>query len=115
MSKTDEALFAQAGPAALAVYKALIKALKPLGRVGVEVKKTSVHLAGAKSAFAGAHPRKTGVLLNIRSRAKIASPRIRKVEQVSANRFHNELLLSAPSDIDAELLVWLRGAYELSR
>jgi hypothetical protein len=115
VSQNAAALFAKAGPGAAAVYGALIKALKPLGRVGVEVKTASVHLTGAKSAFAGGHPRKTGVLLNIRTKTKIASKRIRKVEQVSANRFHNELLLTSPADIDAELLSWLSEAYDLSR
>lgn len=114
MSTDAKALFAKSGPAAATVYAALVQALKLLGRVGVEVKTASVHLTGAKSAFAGAHPRKTGVLLNVRTKTKIASKRIKRVEQVSANRFHNELLLTSPSDIDAELLSWLREAYELS-
>jgi len=34
-------------------------------------------------------------------------------EQVSKNRFHNELKLSSPDEIDAELLAWLNDAYAL--
>ncbi len=43
----------------------------------------------------------------------VASPRIAKSEQVSKNRFHNELKLTSPDEIDAELLSWLKDAYAL--
>ena len=54
------------------------------------------------------------MLLNIRSDKPIASSRVRKTEQVSKNRVHNELLVSSPAEIDAELLAWLAAAYSLS-
>jgi hypothetical protein len=34
-----------------------------------------------------------------------------KTEQVSKNRFHNELKLNSPDEIDEELLGWLKDAY----
>jgi hypothetical protein len=95
------------------VYEAILAAVSRFGDVAVEEKKTSVHLV-AKTAFAGVHPRKGAVLLNIRSDAPIASARIRKREQVSARRFHNELVIDAPDGVDAEVIGWLRSAYELS-
>ena len=63
--------------------------------------------------FASVHPRKSYVYLNIRSDYPIASPRIAKTEQVSKNRFHNELKLTSPGEIDEELLGWLQDAYAL--
>lgn len=32
---------------------------------------------------------------------------------MSANRYHNEVKLSSLEEIDAELIQWLREAYEL--
>ena len=112
MGAAERALFAKSEPGEVAIYEAILKATKRFGAVAVEPKKTSIHLV-AGSAFAGVHPRKSGILLNIRTTAPIRSPRIRKTEQVSANRCHNELLLSAPGDVDSELTEWLRCAYAL--
>jgi hypothetical protein len=36
-----------------------------------------------------------------------------KTEQVSKNRFHNELKLNSPDEIDEELLGWLKDAHIL--
>jgi hypothetical protein len=100
-------------PTARKVYEAILAKVAKFGDVKVEEKKTSVHLV-AKSAFAGVHPRKGAVLLNIRSEAPIESERIRKLEKVSAKRFHNEMLIDAPGGVDAEVVGWLRSAYALS-
>jgi hypothetical protein len=50
----------------------------------------------------------------IRTAAPIESPRVRKLERVSAHRWHNELLLSAPAEVDDEVMGWLGEAYALS-
>jgi len=106
-------LFAKSEPAVEKTYAAILKAVAKFGPVKADAKKTSIHLA-AKTGFAGVHPRKSAILLNIRSSAPIKSRRIRKVEQVSANRFHNEMLIASPAEVDAEVAAWLRAAYELS-
>lgn len=108
-----EAVFSGKEPEALATYRALTAALAGLGPFVEEPKKTSVHL-NRKTAFAGVHPRKAAILLVIRTGAPIESPRIRKQEKVSANRWHNEMLLGAPSEVDGEVLGWLRQAYDLT-
>jgi hypothetical protein len=105
-------LLAKSEPIVRAIYDALLKATKKFGGVRVEEKKTSIHLV-AGSAFAGVHPRKTAIVLNIRTSAPIKSRRMRKVERVSANRFHNEMLLSSPADVDAEVVAWLKDAHAL--
>jgi hypothetical protein len=53
-------------------------------------------------------------VLTVRSAAAIASPRVKKAERVSANRWHNDMKLSAPADVDRELVAWLKDAYRLS-
>jgi hypothetical protein len=109
-------LFAGREPAVLRIYERLLKALRDVGPVAEEAKQSSIHLKPATggSAFAGVHPRRAAVLLNIRSDAALRSDRVRKVERVSARRFHNELLLASPAEVDAEVVEWLRAAYALS-
>jgi hypothetical protein len=37
-----------------------------------------------------------------------------RAERVSANRWHNEIILRDPEQIDAELLAWIREGYALT-
>lgn len=96
-----------------AMYDRLLSALRKFGRIIEEPKKTSVHLVNV-SALAGIETRKAYILLNIKADHKINSPRIDKVEQISAKRFHHRVKLSSLSDIDSELIGWLKEAYALS-
>jgi len=100
-------------PAAHQVYDAILAAIANFGTVKVEEKRASVHLV-AKTSFAGVHPRKGAVILNIRTAEPIRSERIRKLEKVSANRFHNETLIDTPAGIDREVVGWLKRAYALN-
>ena len=95
------------------IYTRLSSSLRQFGPLDEDPKKTSIHLSHG-SAFAGVHPRASTILLNIRTSEAIDSPRIRKTEQVSKNRFHNETLLTSPDDVDSELLTWLERAYRLA-
>lgn len=62
-------------------------------------------------AFLGVHPRATGLLLNIVTTTPIKSDRIRKAEQVSKNRCHNEIIIEHVDLIDDELIDWITLAY----
>jgi len=95
------------------IYDRLIKSVKEFGRVAEEPKKTSIHLV-RKTAFAGVATRKSALILTIKSDRTLSSPRIHKSEQVSANRFHHEAKLTSPTEVDTELLKWLKNAYTLS-
>ena len=79
-----------------------------------EPKKTSIHLTNER-AFAGVHPRKAWLILNISSDRPIESDRIVKSEQVSKNRYHQEVKLLSPDEVDEELIAWLKAACDLSR
>lgn len=114
-ARTIDAVFAERLPGVRVIYDRLIAALRPIGTVGEEPKKASIHLmAGDGPSFAGVHPQKMKLLLNIRTDNAIPSPRIRKIEQVSKSRFHNEVLLADAGDIDEELVSWLGRAYDLA-
>ena len=108
-----DALFLSKEPSVRETYRRLLDAFAAFGPFREEAKQTSIHLA-TKSAFAGVHPQKRKLLLNLRTAQPISSPRVRKAEQVSRNRVHNEILLSSPGEVDSELLVWLEEAYRLA-
>lgn len=103
-----------ASPLARQLYQQLLAAIKPIGPFRVEVKKTSIHLVRG-SAFVGVHPRKQHLLVTIKADKSIQNPRVVKAEQVSRNRWHLDVRLASSEEIDAELLGWLRKAYELCK
>ncbi len=105
--------FAGKEPVTRQIYERLLKAGEKFGPVIEDPKKTSIHLVN-KTAFAGVATRKSAIILTIKSDRKLASPRIHKSEQTSASRFHHEVKLTSPAEVDAELTDWLKAAYELS-
>ena len=100
-------------PTTRKIYDRLLQASGKFGPVIEDPKKTSIHLVN-KTAFAGVATRKSAIVLTIKSDRKLASPRIHKSEQTSARRFHHEVKLTSPAEVDAELTGWLKSAYELS-
>lgn len=100
-------------PVVRRIYDSLIKNLKKIGPLVEDSKKTSIHINN-KTALAGVATRKAHIILTIKSDRELTSPRIHKTEQVSARRFHHEVKLTSMSDVDEELMNWLRNAYEMS-
>jgi hypothetical protein len=100
-------------PPQTAIYKQLLTAVKAIGPFTEDPKKTSIHLTRT-TAFAGVATRKNALLLTIKAAAEIDSPRIVKREQASANRWHLEVRLEKPADVDRELKAWLKAAMALS-
>jgi hypothetical protein len=100
-------------PVVRQIYDRVLKAAAKFGPVIEEPKKTSIHLVN-KTAFAGVATRESAMVLTIKSDRKIPNPRIHKSEQTSAHRFHHEVKLSQPAEVDSELVKWLRDAYALS-
>ena len=111
-TNTSDALFTGKDEVVRTIYTRLQEALHTLGPFREEPKKTSIHIMHTVG-FAGVHPRKSYLYLNIRTDYPIESPRITKAEQVSKNRFHNELKLTFPGEVDGELIGWLKDAYAL--
>ena len=95
------------------IYDRILKSARKFGPVGEEPKKTSIHLVN-RTAFAGVATRKSAIILTIKSDRKLSSPRIHKSEQTSASRFHHEVKLTSPAQVNAELVKWLKDAYALS-
>jgi len=100
-------------PVVASIYEALTKAANKLGPFKEEAKKTSIHFVRS-SAFAGVATRKTSLVLTLKAASDIRSPRVIKHGRVSAGRWHLEVRLGSPLDVDAELKGWLKDAYDIS-
>jgi len=111
-TQTRDALFAGKDAVVLAIYHRLLEALRSLGPFQEEPKKTSIHLVQTLG-FAGIHPRKSFLYLNLRMNRPLQGERVAKSEQVSKNRYHNEVKITSPDEIDAELIDWLKEAHAL--
>src|SRR2546422_631970 len=105
--------FENKDPIVRQIYDHLLKHSRRFGPVIEDPKKTSIHLNHA-TAFAGVATRKNAIILTIKSDRDLDSPRIHRSEQASARRFHHEVKLTTPADVDAELIRWLKDAYALS-
>ena len=105
--------FENKDPMVKSIYERILNESRKFGTVVEEPKKTSIHLVN-KSAFAGVTTRKNALILNIKSAAPIKHARIAKSEQISASRFHQEVKLTSPDEVDAMLVGWLKDAYAIS-
>ena len=105
--------FAKSDPGVKLTYRRILEAARALGPVAEEPKKTSIHLV-ARTAFAGIATRRSSLILTLKSANDIRSPRIEKREQVSAHRWHLEIRLADPAEVDRQLTTWLRAAYALA-
>lgn len=106
--------FDDRAPEVRGTYAQILKAAKAFGPVHEEPKKTSIHLV-RQTAFAGVATRKTALILTLKSASDRPSKRIAKRERVSANRWHLEIRLDAPDQVDRELIGWMKAAYDLAQ
>ena len=105
--------FTGRSPVVRAIYDRIVDTVKTFGPVQEEAKKTSIHLV-RRSACAGIATRKDALILTVKSATDIKSPRIFKREQVSANRWHLEVKLDDPAQVDREVKGWLKKSVELA-
>lgn len=84
-----------------------------LGPVDVQEKATSFHVAHGR-AFLGIHPRRGGIVVNVVLEYRLEDPRVLRAEQVSARRWHNEVLLTDPDQLDDLLRAWIGEAFALT-
>ena len=101
-------------PEVVKTYYHLVNKLQEFGPIKIESKKTSIHLSN-RFGFAGVYTRKFYINLEVHLNYKLDSPRVKKLEQASTNRFHHTIRLNNQKEVDKELLTWLREAYELKK
>src|SRR6478672_6692293 len=110
---TVEQHFDRTEPHVRSIYDKLVTAARTLGPVEEDPKKTSIHL-NRRTAFAGVATRKSAIILTLKASADIEDSRIVKHERASANRWHLNVRLEQPRDVDASVVRWLEQAYELA-
>ena len=96
-----------------ATYDAVLRVARRCGKFVEDPKKTSIHLV-ARTAFAGVQTRKTKIVLTIKSSVEVKDARADRCEQLSANRWHFQVHLNTPADVDSTVERWLASAYEIS-
>ena len=106
--------FTKSAHSVRATYRALLDASRALGPVREEAKKTSIHLVN-ETAFAGIATRKEVLILTLKAERAVKNPRVHRAQQASANRWHLEIRLATPADVDNELRTWLSDAYDLAK
>ena len=94
------------------MYARLLKAVEGLGPVVEERGERSV-LLRSRGGFLGVHPKRHWLDLQIVTDHPIRADRVTKVDPISARRFHVHVRLVTENEVDAQLLGWLREAYDL--
>ena len=110
MTKDDA--IARADPALQRVYARLLRAVQAFGPVKEDRGERSA-LLRSRGGFVGVHPKRDGLDLQIVTDHVIRAARVTKVDPVSARRFHVHVRLTSDTDVDDQLLEWLREAYDL--
>src|SRR5258707_8573754 len=105
--------FANVCPGTRVIYDVLLDKLAVIGTVREDPKKTCIHL-NRKSALAGVYVRKNGIRLEFKTTYPIENPRIIKSEQISRSRWHHVLRVASAGELDEEVMVWLRDAWDVS-
>jgi hypothetical protein len=113
MTHSVDQHFERRSPTVRKVYDAIVAAASELGTVIEDPKKTSIHLV-RRTAFAGVATQKEKVVLTLKLPADLRSKRVHKHEQASAHRWHVELRVDDPAQVDGELKGWLKQAWEIS-
>jgi hypothetical protein len=108
----EKTFFKSYPPEIWALYDDLLVILKSIGPYKAEVKKTSIHLVNRK-AFAGVHPKKSYLGINLVLSRPKTDPPAHKVEQVSKNRFHHFFQITSASQMGKEFKALIKEAYHI--
>ncbi len=105
-------------PASRQIFDVLLEAARSFGPVEVEVMKSQVVLR-RKKAFARVwipeqylHREAAPLVLTLGFRTRDPSPRWKEIVEPYPGRFTHHLELYQTSDIDPEVIAWLREAWE---
>jgi hypothetical protein len=97
------------------IFDKIVHELQKDGSViRVDASKSSINLAG-RSHFGGVHVLKDSLDIGFILDRKINNRRIRKIQQITNNIFAHNVTVEKPSDVDHELISWLKEAYSLRK
>jgi hypothetical protein len=91
----------------------LIKELEKFGPLRVDAVRTSINLI-AKHHLGGVRALRDGLRVGFVLERKLTDRRILRSEWVGRVRYAHSVRLTSPEEVDAQLLSWLKEAYELA-
>lgn len=116
----EELLFFASKPAMLPVYQALRhQLLTAHPEVGIRVTKTQISFQNRYLFAVASFQRVPGcprehLLVTFGLGAPIHNPRIAVVTEVSPRRWTHHVVVTAPEELDEELMDWLEEAYQFA-
>lgn len=109
---STEVHFKGKNPLAMEIYNALVAQLRRFGEFRVDAVKTSINLIH-KYHFGSVTVQDEGLRLGFVSDEPIRSSRIVQTQELGPSRVGHSVKLRKASDVDGELLDWLRTAHAL--
>ncbi|MEZ0448212.1 DUF5655 domain-containing protein [Cellulomonas sp. ICMP 17802] len=106
--------FAGTDPAVRATFDRVLAVVRSFGPVDVLPEKSRVALH-VRMSFAAFTPRRHWLDGHLVLARRVDSPRFRRIEVFSPRNVLHAVRLAAPSDVDDELVAWLREAYAVGR
>jgi hypothetical protein len=104
--------FAGKAPWLRECFDALVAEIERWGPLRVDAVKTSINLA-ARAHFAGVAVQKEALAVGFVLARKVDDPRIARHEDLGGRWTGHRVRIAKPSDLDAQLLNWLKEAYAL--
>jgi len=96
------------------LYNKLQEKIKKIGPLTVESLPCCIHLVGTYT-FAAVYALKDKIRIHFALDYGLESPRIDKSSQVAKNRYQYSIDVKKEGEIDAELISWLKHAYNLKK
>jgi hypothetical protein len=103
-----------APPAVRRIYERIIRALRAEGPLQIAPTKTSINLLSGTS-LGGISLHKTHVNLGFVLTRRLEHPRVAWVLRLSPRSYAHRVRVGAEAEVDAQLLGWLREAYQVGR
>lgn len=112
--KTIDAVdhFKNKPPVIKAIYDKLIATVNKIGPVTINAVKSAIFLK-TKSTYIEIKPKKEYVLIAFFLDKEVKEFPISRVVQLSKNRFAHVIHLQNPTDINKQVIVWLKESYKL--
>lgn len=109
---STEIHFKGKNPVSMEIYNALVAQLRRFGEFRVDAVKTSINLIH-KYHFGSVTVQDEGLRLGFVSDEPIRSSRIVQTQELGPSRVGHSVKLKSASEVDGELLGWLRTAHSL--
>jgi hypothetical protein len=94
------------------IFNSLREKIEEFGQIRVDAVKTTINFGG-KSQFSVLYVLKKKIKLEFVLNKKVYSPRIVRIRGPTNNYYTHTIELKEMSDVDQELIEWLRESYNL--